>query len=100
MGKTIDMLNVATIRSRFMYMCQVPGWTNSPACKGHFDTWRKKLLENIQKMQMGHQGLYLGFEKLRVLEDEELYVSRSLCIASTASTCCHYKQSQNVQTGL
>lgn len=85
MGKTIDMLNVATIRSRYMYMCQVPGWSNSPACKGLLDVLRKRLLGNIQAMQMGHQGLYLGFEQLRVLKDQELYVSSGICLGATVS---------------
>ena len=74
MGNTVDMLNVATLRVRFMQLCQMPQWALAPCCKGNVPVLRSKLLGNVLAMQSGHQGLFLGEGSLTKLEDEGLYV--------------------------
>jgi hypothetical protein len=58
-----------------MQLCQMDKWKAAPCCNNLLPLWRSKLLQNVQKMQAGHQGLFLGFDGLRKL-DGEAYVSR------------------------
>ncbi|KAF8055488.1 tmcC [Scenedesmus sp. PABB004] len=80
MAQATERSQMMTLRANFIQKCGNPTFADMEVCSAdNVEAYIAKIQENYSVMRAIHQGLYLGYEKLKKFRDPRLMVRRTRC---------------------